>query len=402
MAVRGIYSDLEKKMLETFEKDSESREGWSKPATGMEAAFNLAGSPHVTAAMVQEYGVSNDPWNPFWHDAAWATASRWGGLIAHPWFAADRFKPLEKMLESPRGRFLTFYLMGHDLEIYQPIRPGDTIRAWLKRPTLEDVTDPNGKEPRRFHYIDVWTEMFNQRDECIFSLKQYIDITIYEGAPKADKWLSDYGYTPQELEYLAQIYETEKPRGSHVRFWEDVNVGDLLPPVTTGPTPPANLIAPPPPKPGEVPKRVFPRPVEPTGGPIMFGYIPDRKTGLWYPTQGGRHNSDRAAQFEGGPRAWIYNYVSRGIMCRCVTNWMGDDAFMCKFGWRHIWRTPLGDTLIAHGKIIRKYIENAEHLVDIRLWCLNLRGTITDMATTTLKLLSREDPFPNYPKVINR
>jgi hypothetical protein len=134
----------------------------------------------------------------------------------------------------------------------------------------------------------------------------------------------------------------------------------------------------------------------------MFGYVPDRKTGLIYPTHGGRHNNDRAAQFEGGPRAWLFNLVPRVLMTRCATNWMGDDAFMCKFGWRHIWRTPIGDTLIANAKVIKKYIEDGEHLVDMRLWCLNLRGTITDIATTTIKLASREDKFPNYKKVINR
>ena len=89
-------------------------------------------------------------------------------------------------------------------------------------------------------------------------------------------------------------------------------------------------------------------------------------------------------------------------MCRAATNWMGDDAFMCKFGWRHVWRTPVGDTLIGNGKVIRKYIENDEHLVDLRLWCLNLRGTITDMATSTIKLISKKRIFPNYKKVINR
>jgi acyl dehydratase len=397
MAVRGVYSELEKKMLEDFEKEAVTREGWSKPMA-MGTILSMGGSPHVTEQMIKDYGASTDPWNLFWSDEEWATVSRWGGLIAHPWFP-ERYKPQEKMITTPKGLFLTFYLMGHDLEMYQPIRPGDTIRAWAKRPTVEDATDLSGKGPRRFHYIDVWTDMYNQRDECIFSLKQYIDVTLHESAPKVDKWLDDYGYTKEELDYLAKIYEEEKPRGAQTLYWEDVNLGEMAQQVTTGPTPFTTLGSAPV-KPGS--RRVFERYVEPTGGPIMFGYIPDRTTGLLYPTQGGRHNNDRAAQFEGGPRAWLFNIVPRGIMTRCATNWMGDDAFMCKFGWRHIWRTPVGDTLIANGKVIKKYIENGEHLVDMILWCLNLRGTITDIATTTIKLVSREDKFPNYKKVIKR
>ena len=118
--------------------------------------------------------------------------------------------------------------------------------------------------------------------------------------------------------------------------------------------------------------------------------------------QGGRHGNDRAAQFEGGPRAWIFNVQSRYPMCRLITNWIGDDGFVCKFGWRHIWRTPVGDALLINGKVLEKYVDNGEHLVDLSVWCLNLRGTITDMALATVKLLSKEDRYPDANKVIKR
>ena len=37
---------------------------------------------------------------------------------------------------------------------------------------------------------------------------------------------------------------------------------------------------------------------------------------------------------------------------KAVTNWMGNDAFLCKFSWRHIWRTPIGDALVIHGEVV--------------------------------------------------
>ena len=141
---------------------------------------------------------------------------------------------------------------------------------------------------------------------------------------------------------------------------------------------------------------------EPLGGPVMFGYVPDRDTGLLYPVHGGRHGNDRAARFEGGPHAWIFNVQSRFPMCRLITNWMGDDGFVCKFGWRHIWRTPVGDAFLVNGKVLRKYVDNGEHLVDVHVWCLNLRGTVTDMALSTVKLLSKKDRYPDVKKVIKR
>lgn len=408
MAVRGVYSDAEKGILEDFNKAADSRVGyyprpdWVGPLIGAEV-----GNPVATSETMKQQAYSIDPWNPFFFMDSFAAPSRHGGLIAHP-FYIERFKPGERMVKSHKGYFLTFYLMGHDFYYYQPIRPGDVIRAWAERPSLEDVTDLSGKGPRKFRYIDVRCKWINQRDELIGEFKQPVGITLYEGAPPVEKYLPDYGYTQKELDYLAEIYEKEKPRGTQLLYWEDVKVGDVTPIITNGSTTYRNAgstlaqrmqAA----TPGQIQKRVFDRFVEPLGAPIEFGYTFDRKTGLRYPTHGvGRHVNDRAAQFEGGRRAWTFNYDHRWSLMRTVTNWMGNDGFLCKFVWRHIWRTPVGDAFIIPGRVTKKYVENGEHLVDARFWCLNLRGCITDFAITTVKLVSKEDEYPAYKKVLNR
>jgi len=401
MVVRGVYSDLEKEIIAEFEKDAETRIGWQKPMGGP-----MSADPHVTAEAIKKFGFETDKWNPFWYMESYAAASRWGGLYAHPWFLAQ-FKPSERMMPTRKGLFRTFYLMGHDIEYYQPVRPGDVIKTWCRKPYIEDNTDLSGKGPRKFRYVDGWGDMINQRNEIVFTEKQFVEVTLHTDPIPVEKYLEDYGYTQEELNAMADMIEKEKPRGGIPRYWEDVKEGDKIDPICWGPTEftpiigsggPTNI-------PGsimEVPRRSIPRYEEPLGGPVMFGYIPDKKTGLLYPTHGGRHNWDRAAQFEGGSRAWIYNFESRLPMTRAVTNWMGDDAFLCKFSWRHVWRTPVGDTLIVTGRVAKKYIENNEHLVDIKVWCLNLRGSITDMARATVKLVSREENFPGAKKVINR
>jgi hypothetical protein len=293
--------------------------------------------------------------------------------------------------------------MGHDYEYFQPIRPGDTIRTWAFRPTLEDSTDLSGKGPRKFRYIDGQCDYINQRDEIIGTLKQRVEVTLHEGRPTVDKPYDDYGYTQKELDYLAEVFESERPRGAEIRYWEDVNVGDDMGTITDGPTTFLNMPFPTPPAPpGGVPRRAFMRYQEPLGGPVMVGYIPDRDTGLLYPVHGGRHGNDRAARFEGGPHAWIFNVQSRYPMSRLITNWIGDDGFVCKFGWRHVWRTPVGDAFLVNGKVLKKYVDKGEHLLDLSVWCLNLRGTITDMAFATVKLVSKEDKYPGARQVIKR
>lgn len=398
MAVRGVYSNLEKEILAEFNQIAETRWGWQKPL-GFMGSPGPASNPVITIEAIKKYGLETDRWNPFWYMEAYAAASRFGGIYAHPWYGSI-YKPDEKMMPTRKGLFRTFYLMGHDIQYFQPIRPGDSIRTWCRKPTLEDSTDLSGKGPRKFRYVDGWGDMINQRNELVYTEKQFVEVTLNEGPIVMEKYLEDYGYTQEELEFMASMVEAEKPRGNQPRFWEDVKVGEKIQPICWGPTefismgtPPLDL--------NRMYKREFTRYEEQLGGPIMFGYVQDKKNGLIYPTHGGRHTWDRAAQAEGASRAWIFNFESRLPMTRAVTNWMSDDGFMCKFSWRHVWRTPVGDTILVNGKVVRKYEENGEKLVDVRVWCLNLRGSITDMSLATVKLPSREG-YPNAPIVINR
>jgi len=398
MAVRGVYSSEEKKMLEAWNQEADTRVGWVKPG-GMGAILANAANV-VTKDSLIRYGYEKDPYNPFWSSEDYAIASRWGGLIGAPWFL-ENFKPDEKMMHSPKSLFRTFYLMGHDIEVYQPIRPGDTIRTWQKRPVMEDSTDLNGKSPRKFRYIDGHCDWINQNNEIIGKFTQYVEVTLWEGDFPHDKYLGEYGYTQKELDYIAKLTEAERPRGPIPLYWEDVKVGDQTDPIANGPTGFTTLhFGGPGPSAVRQPRK-FEKYEEPTGGPIMFGYVPDKKTGLLYPTQGGRHNNDRTAQYEGGPQAWLFNFEPRYQMTRTVTNWIGDDGFVCKLGWRHQFRTPVGDTLISKGEVTRKYIEDGEHLVDMKIWCQDLRGTLTDFALATVKLPSK-DNYPGFPKVIKR
>lgn len=403
MAVRGVYSDIEQQILEDWNKEADTRQGRPMPRSSS-LLFPTTGSPEATFESMKTQAFNVDPWNPFWYKPEYAATSRWGGIIGHP-FYVEQFKPYESMVKSHKGYFLTFYLLGHDFEYFQPIRPGDNIKAWQYRPSLEDATGLDGEGPRKFRYIDVRCDYINQRDEIVAKFNQPVFITLYEGLPPVEEYLPDYGYTQEELDYLTELYENEKPRGAEIRYWEDVQVGNETQPVTTGPTSyqSAGMKKPEPLSPEGVPMRTMDRYKEPLGGPIEFGYVPDRETGLLYPTHGiGRHVSDRAAQYEGGRRAWIFNYVSRWPLLRSVTNWMGNDAFLCKFSWRHIWRTPVGDALVVHGEVVKKYVEDGEHLVDLKTWCLNLRGCVTDFATSTVKLVSKEDGGSSARKVIRR
>jgi hypothetical protein len=82
------------------------------------------------------------------------------------------------------------------------------------------------------------------------------------------------------------------------------------------------------------------------------------------------------------------------LMSRLVTNWMGDDGFLRRVNLLKLNNHPLGDTLFGRGKVKKKYISaNGEYLVDLEVWVETIRGYVSDVATATVSLISRENPL---------
>ena len=106
------------------------------------------------------------------------------------------------------------------------------------------------------------------------------------------------------------------------------------------------------------------------------------------------HMNDRAAFLKSGiPRALHFGGAARNLMARLVTNWTGDDGFMRKFNWRHVTQSAVGDTLIGRGKVIDKRIEKDEYLVDLKVWLEDIRGYVTEVASATVSLISKDKLF---------
>jgi hypothetical protein len=68
---------------------------------------------------------------------------------------------------------------------------------------------------------------------------------------------------------------------------------------------------------------------------------------------------------------------------------MGDDGFLKKLECQARRINIVGDTNWITGNVVRKYIEEGEHLVDLKLKSENQDGIIHMPATATVRLLSR-------------
>lgn len=376
MVVRGVYTPREEEIVADFRERAEDLIGWVGDVTTDGDPCMVA---HRVASrdLILQMAYAVDYWNPLWRDENYASKTRWGNIIAPPFF-------LERIthgggqrvaLNIPAGFDSEWWFPGTDWEFFMPVRENDSFKIWRSRPQLLDITNPDGEGPRKFRVVSSNIKYLNQRDEVVATFKRYFDETIIPENvtgfelyrhrysfkrpgtttpvspmdPKQDvKIAPDYKYTREELDYIDHLADEEEIRGAKIRFWEDVALDEELRLVVTGP-------------------------------------ITLRDWAIeWGCTAGGLHN-DTANPFVGSP-------ASQSILGRLITNWMGDDGFIRKFLWRMLEHAHLGDTIIGRGKVIKKYVENGEHLVDLSLWteCLG-EEQIPHAALATVRLLSKED-----------
>lgn len=376
MAVRGVYTDEEKKMIATFDQEADMHRGWAKSLNRQVA----------TEESIKNLATTMDCWNPLWRDDNYAAHTRWGSIIAPP-FYQDGISYLHWGLKPTPGMgFFDHIYIGEDWEFFKPIRVNDSFKLWRRRPQLEDVTAADGKGPRRLNFLVHDHDHINQRDEIVSSFKLYLECSFLTEPPKELPAISEYKYTKEELEFIDRAIAEEEVRGADIRYWEDVQVGDETRPVVLGPTTIWDLV-------------IFHTGSGGPGGGLLpiremrkvtpWEVAQDPVTGVFH-CMTEVHLAERIAQMAGNPLPFHFGAMARQTMGRLATNWMGDDGFLRKFNWRHLARTPIGDALICRGKVTNKRAENGEYLVDLAIWLENLRGNITEVANATVSLFSKE------------
>jgi len=377
MTIQGIYPEELKQALDRWEKRADKAVGWHK-------------LPHefvASADSIRNLGLAIDCWNPLWHDDNYARNTRWGGIIAPPMYL-ERLKAgtgAGLALPPSLGPARHFYL-GEDWEFFQPVRVNDSFRVWNNRSQLVDVTGPDAKE-HHFRIVVQDLDFINQRDELVNRFRLQLEVfALSEAAMEVVESQPEYRYTQEELEIIDGIAGEEKVRGADILYWEDVNIGDDIGKVVLGPTTLWDqliLFAARHEEPlipmRELRKRLGPRGLLMTDPVTNVSHFPIE----W-------HFLDRQAQLNGEPRAFHFGGQARTLMARLITNWMGDDGFLTRYNWRHMMRTPIGDTVIGRGKVTDKREANGEHLVDLSVWLENIKGYVTEAAVATVRLLSKK------------
>jgi len=349
-------------------------------------------------------GVGDD--NPLYTDETYGPTTRWGSQIGHGTQIAHVKSPMlgdplpAEVKKKTKGMFrgVHVFVSGGTWEWYRPLRPDDRVFSFRGEESLDEkVSEFAGRS-----VITVSRDVaINQFGEVLGVYKILRVLTERSKSREKGKYaaIEAAHYTDEDYEKIDAIYAAEGPRGAQKRYWEDVNVGDELPPMVKGPTTTTEMIA------------------FHAGG---YGFIPyglgasrvGYKNRLRIPpfyiknAQGVHDVAQRLhwdsewAKAIGNPMAYDYGVQRQCWFFHHVSDWAGDDACIIamedsirKFNY-------MGDTQFLSGTITAKRTTEAgQKVVDIELHMLNQRETETAYGSATVALPSSEDGLPLYPSV---
>ena len=331
------------------------------------------------------YSVGDD--NPLFSDVEYAKRTALGVVVAPPTFLYT----IDSGIIAPGMPGIQWIFAGSRFEHFLPVKAGDTITA---RARLIDVQIKSGRNVARY---------VNQVGEVLYSNQHGQLVSRYEGdiyriprkrsgggfkfaVNSAAEVPKPYKYTDEEIEAIAEGYRNEFRRGSDALYWEQVEVGDLLPVVLKGPLTLVDIV-------GfysgrrtvySVMKLAF---AERDRHPRNVYYSPTRNIPM-HPAAG--HFDVEIAHEIGMPGAYDQGWQRINWAGHMLTNWCGDLGFVRKLDGRVTKPNLVGDLTRMHAEITGKHKTKDEALVDIRWWGENQRGEQNCSGKAQVRLPSRD------------
>ena len=328
------------------------------------------------------HGIGDD--NPLWCDPEYAKNTQYGDVVAPPsfLFACDRF------ISGYCGGLPGIHAMwaGADWQWYKPIRRNVAVRteAWLKD-LFEHQTRFAGRTVQQIYHVDFYDEgsgdLLADADSWVFRTER--DTAREEGSKYTEE--RERGrrvYADDEIQAVYEKYRDERVRGAEVRYFEDVEIGEELPPIVKGPMTVTGFIA-------------F---AQGWGGlyiranKLQWKLI-DKHPGTGIKNRYGIpdcpervHWEDEFALEVGAPAAYDYGPERTSWMIHHLTDWAGDHGFVRASKTQIRRHNPVGDILHISGQAIGKDIVDGEGMVEISQRAENQDGELSVIGAAKVRL----------------
>ena len=102
------------------------------------------------------------------------------------------------------------------------------------------------------------------------------------------------------------------------------------------------------------------------------------------------HDREHTKTIAGLPDIILHGQGKLAFMVHVVTDWIGVQGCVKKIGGQYRGMDYVGAAVTSSGKVVRKYTEGQEHLVDLEMWNVNQQsGDTTAVGTATVSLPTR-------------
>ena len=406
----NVYSPAEQEALDGLRKSIEEAGG-----VGFMANRTLVAKEEK----MLDYARLWNPYDPLYNDPEYAAKTRWGKLPALPCCIFGETIsgfPMMDDIADDMGNVFYYANDGGDIELYRQVYAGDVLTVKSGAQIITDVTPAKGSILRQFDLYGEG-EMRDQNGELVGFGKGYSRNAMHrivEGYVPTEleqtfEWLDTippvHVTTEEEWDTIRALWKGERIRGADTLYWEDVAVGESVTPVCSGPIADIDMIR----LHGDmVHSMPSTRELMESGEELMVDAYGQRLNFM------ARHYSYCRIP---GARAIFYNFTARNFVLRMVSNWMGDDGFICGFKWRfqnlfecmsqnkpgldilnkvpsmkgrYVNRHGMeGDTAICKGEVTAKYEKEGRALVDLSCWAETLDGDVIQVVEATVELPRR-------------
>ncbi|MGD9703415.1 MAG: MaoC family dehydratase N-terminal domain-containing protein [Acidimicrobiia bacterium] len=331
--------------------------------------------------------------NPLFVSEDYGATTRWGGQVAPPMIGIALNRPLhgdrpDPSLKRPSFRGIHVFVSGSMWEWFRPVNRDDQLFSFGG---IESVVEKKSEFATRSILVTYISVKMNQRAEVVAISRTLAIHTERKTAREKGKYskIEPATYSDDDIARLDAIYAAEKPRGADPRWWEDVEVGDIVQPMAKGPLTTTDII-------------VFHAggygftPYAPSAN--RLGYHNRQRIAPFYvknehgiPDVAQRVHWDSAwAQAIGNPMSYDYGVMRDCWLSHFLTDWIGDDGWLVRQHSEIRKFNYFGDSHIITGEVVDKRIDDGRCVVDIEMRGTNQRGDVTCPGTATVALPSRE------------
>jgi acyl dehydratase len=329
------------------------------------------------------HGIGDD--NPLFCDPAYAGRTKQGSLIAPPSFVFA----LSRILSGYVGGLPGIHAMwaGADLTWHEPIVRDTKIRATAHlKDLVEHQTRFAGRAFQQIYHVELFDETTGapllSGDSWCFRTER--DTARERGSKYTEaRARPEPRYMQADLDAVYALYKSEEIRGATPRYYDDVTVGDVLPPMGKGPMTVTGFIA-------------F---AQGWGGlyiranKLAYKQI-NKHPGLGIPNAMGIPDVPERVHWEkefavdvGTPGAYDYGPERCSWLTQHLTNWIGDDGFLLHHKCQIRHHNVVGDAIRITGRVTGKTVDSAgRHCVTIEQEARNQHGDLSAIGSGTVVL----------------